>query len=222
MITHSSFEAALIRQEVPDAPVHVVPWSQKLQPTAIRFDQRRGVAFIGNYAHAPNLDAALWLVQEVMPAVRQLNPAVECLLVGSGMPDVLRQAVSPGVRALGYVDRLAGVFDQVRLTVAPLTFGAGVKGKVYESMAAGIPCACTPVAAEGMDLPEGLQTLVAQEPAQLAAIIVQLHEDSTFNAECRKLGLSYVKRKLSDARLDELMRPAVLGPKAAAVQGTPE
>ncbi len=222
VITHSSFEAALIRQEIPDAPVHVVPWSLKAQPTVVRFDQRRGLAFIGNYAHAPNLDAALWLVQEVMPAVRQLNPAIECLLAGTGMPDVLRQAVSPGVRALGYVNRLPGLFDQVRLTVAPLTFGAGVKGKVYESMAAGVPCACTPVAAEGMDLPDVLQTLVAQEPAQLAAIIVRLHEDSAFNAECGKAGLSYVRQVLSEARLDELLRPALLGPRTGVMQGAAE
>ena len=217
VITHSSFEAGLIRQEVPDAAVHVVPWTMTAQPTKTRFDQRRGIAFVGNYAHAPNLDAALWLVQEVMPTVRRLNPAVECLLVGAGMPDVLRQLVAPGVRALGYVDHLAGVYDQVRLTVAPLTFGAGVKGKVFESMAAGLPCACTPVAAEGLDLPDALAALVAEDPAQLAAILVRLHEDGAFNAECRAVGLAYVRRALSPRRVDELMRPALLGPKAAGV-----
>ena len=217
VITHSSFEAGLIRQEVPDAAVHVVPWALKPHPTKIRFDQRRGMAFIGNYAHAPNLDAALWLVQEVMPAVRHLDPSIECLLFGSAMPDVLRQIVAPGVRALGYAADLAVVFDQVRLTVAPLTYGAGVKGKVYESMAAGIPCACTPVAAEGMDLPDSLQALVAEDPAQLAAILVRLHEDSDFNAACSEAGLAYARRELSEHRLDALMRAAVFGPKAAAV-----
>ena len=214
VITHSSFEAGLMKQDVPNANIHVVPWSLKAQPTKARFDQRRGLAFIGNYAHAPNLDAALWLVQDVMPALHQINPAIECLLVGSNMPDVLRQIVGPGVQALGYVDDLAGLFNRLRLTVAPLTYGAGVKGKVYESMAAGVPCACTEVAAEGMDLPGILQSIVARDATSLAAVIARLHDDAALNAECRSVGLAYVRSSLSESRIDGLMRGAALAKQA--------
>ncbi len=219
VITHSSFEAALIKQDVPSANVHVVPWSLAARPTRTRFDQRHGLAFIGNYAHAPNVDAALWLVQDVMPAVHRINPSIECRLVGSAMPDVLRQIVGPGVRSDGYVEDLAGLFDQLRLTVAPLTYGAGVKGKVLESLAAGIPCACTPVAAEGMDLPDDLQAIVAPDAASLAAAIVKLHEDAAFNAQCRAVGLSYVRQALSERRIDGLMQAALAPPARKAASG---
>ena len=207
----------MIREDSPAANIHVVPWSVRPQPTKARFDQRHGMALVGNYAHAPNVDAALWLVQQVMPAVRLLDPGIECVLVGNAMPDVLRHIVGPGIRSVGYVEDLASVFGQVRVTVAPLTYGAGIKGKVLESMAAGIPCVCTPVAAEGLDLPDALQATVADTVAGLAAAIVRLHSDAVFNTECRNAGLAYVRQRLSERRIDELLKAAVFPPGRAIV-----
>ena len=96
-------------------------------------------AFIGGYGHPPNLDAARWLISEIMPLVRQRDPALECLLVGGGLPEGVRQRCGDGVAALGLVEDLGEIFDRIRLTVAPLRFGAGIKGKVIDSLAAGVP-----------------------------------------------------------------------------------
>ena len=141
-----------------------------------------------------------------MPAVRALDGEIICQMVGSEMPDSLRAAEAPGLRMVGPVPKLADLFGQVRLTVAPLTFGAGVKGKVLESLAAGIPCACTPIAAEGLDLPAALQAVIAETPADLAQVIRRLHTDEAFNADCARVGLAYVAKALSEGRLDALMR----------------
>ena len=215
VITHSSYEAALLKQDLPDSRIHVVPWSVPLRPTAVTWSKRRGLAFIGSYGHAPNLDAAWWLVQEVMPLVRAQDPTIECLLAGTDMPDSLRTVVAPGVQAVGRIEDLPSLFDRIRLTAAPLAFGAGVKGKVLDSMAAGVPCACTPIAAEGMDLPESLAGTVAADAAGLALVILRLHNDRAFNKACSKAGLGYVTEALSEARLDASMR-AALGPRAVA------
>jgi hypothetical protein len=213
VITHSAFEANLIKQQLPGANVHVVPWSMKPVPVRTRFDQRRGIAFIGNYAHSPNVDAALWLVQELMPALHQRDPSIECLLIGSNMPDVLKSIVGAGIRPIGYVPDLSTIFEQVRLTVAPLSYGAGVKGKILDSMAAGIPCACTPIAAEGLDLPDVLLPTIAAEASALVEVMYRLHEDVTFNEECRLAGLTYVAHRLSEAQIDKLMREVIFGAK---------
>ena len=209
VITHSSFEAALIRRDLPAAKVHVVPWSVPPRPTGVPWEQRRGLAFIGSYGHAPNLDAAWWLVQDVMPLVQAQDPSIECLLVGSNMPDSLKAVVAPGIVPLGRVEDLSGLFGRIRLTAAPLAFGAGVKGKVLDSLAAGVPCVCTPIAAEGLDLPESLAGLIAGDPAGIAEAILRLHNDETFNQSCSAAGLAYVAETLSEARLDSLMREAV-------------
>ncbi len=208
VITHSTFEQAVILNALPGAKVHVVPWSVPPRPTSTPWTERSGLAFIGSYAHAPNLDAAWWLIQDVMPLVRARNPGIECIIAGSGMPEALQMAVAPGIRPVGFVDDLQSLFGRIRLTVAPLTFGAGLKGKVVDSLAAGIPCACTPVAAEGMELPLLLQATVGEGAAALADVILRLHEDQAFNAACSAAGLELIAATMSDARVDAAMRAA--------------
>ncbi len=209
VITHSSYEAALLRQALPQARVHVVPWAVTPCPTPALFAERHGLAFIGSYPHPPNLDAAWWLLHDVLPLVRQRHPGIACILAGSDMPDSLRAAAGPGVTMLGHVPDLASLFGRVRLTVAPLTFGAGVKGKVLDSLAHGVPCACTPVAAEGIGLPAALDATVGATAAELAEVICRLHEDARFNAACREAGLGYVRERLAEGAVDTAMREAV-------------
>jgi glycosyltransferase involved in cell wall biosynthesis len=124
------------------------------------------------------------------------------------MPDELRRIVAAGIIPIGYVASLTEIFDRVRLTVAPLAYGAGVKGKVIESLSAGIPCVCTPIAAEGLDLPSVLRAHIDEHADAIAASIVRLHTDESENESCRCAGLEFVRKQYSDERLDAAMRQA--------------
>jgi len=219
VITHSTREAEALAKQVGAGKVHTVLWSTPTRPTRKPFAERAGVAFIGGYGHEPNLDAARWLIGEIMPLVRKRDPKIECLLVGSNMPEHLRRLCGDGVVAVGYVEDLADIFDRVRLTVAPLTYGAGIKGKVIESLAAGVPCACTPVAAEGFDFPEALQSCVGEGAGGLAALIGNLHGNARDNGVLSQAGLDYVTRNFSPEQLDAAMG-RVLAP-AGPLQPTP-
>jgi glycosyltransferase involved in cell wall biosynthesis len=164
VITHSADEAARL-MELPSIAaadkVRVVSWSVPVDPMRTPFAQRSGIAFVGNFAHAPNADAARWLVDEIMPRVRHEAPEVQCFIVGSDMPKDLRKALTrPDVHLLGHIDRLSDVFERVKLTVAPLRFGDGLKDKVLRSMAAGLPCVGTPEAFSGM--PDTLPIRIGQ------------------------------------------------------------
>jgi Glycosyl transferases group 1 len=130
------------------------------------------------------------------------------------MPEHLLRACGNGVVAVGYVQDLAEIFDRVRLTVAPLDYGAGVKGKVIESLSAGVPCVCTPIGAEGLDLPPALRACVVQGSEAIANMILRLHGDEAVNDECRRAGLEFVAATLSEAELDATMR-RILGLPAA-------
>lgn len=206
VITHSTAEATVLRQHMLSSKVHVVPWSVTPRPTAVPFAERRGLAFIGGYGHRPNVDAALWLTDEIVPALDNFGCSTTCLLVGSDMPDVLRNLQRHNVDPVGQVPDLAAVFDRVRVTVAPLAYGAGVKGKVLDSLAAGVPCVCTPAAAEGLDLPEVLLKQVASTPESLARSIRALPEDEELNRACSAAGLAYIGSRASAANVDTLMR----------------
>jgi glycosyltransferase involved in cell wall biosynthesis len=209
VITHSAVEAALLRQAVPEANVHVVGWDLKVRPTRVPAAAREGLAFIGNYAHQPNADAARWLVEAVMPLVWRADPSITCRLVGGGMTEPVRQLAGARVEVVGHVaDLSTGVFDRVRLTVAPLRFGAGLKGKVLESFAAGVPCVMSPVAAEG--LPTELQALVGADAAELAALIIRVHRDAEC-ADAADAGLAWVANAFSAASVTRGLQAAVSG-----------
>ena len=168
------------------------------------------MAFIGSYDHARNLDAATWLTTEIMPLVWARAPDIRCVLAGSAMPPWLRTPADPRIVSLGDVERLDDVLGQVPLTVAPLAFGAGLKGKVADSLAAGVPCVCTPIAAEGFDLPPPLDGFVAADAAGLAATIVRLHGSEAQFTAGRAAGLAYIERAFNGAVVDSGLRQAAL------------
>ncbi len=217
VITHSPVEAAILREMVPDARVHVVPWDVPVNPTRVAFADRTGVAFVGSYHHAPNVDAARVLVEAVMPIVWRTAPWIECVLAGSGMPEAMRRWARPGVVPLGPVQALDDVFARVRLTAAPLRYGAGVKGKVLDSWAAGLPCVMSPVAAEGLSLPHALSATVGADMAGIAAEIVRLHEDEAAHAQAAAAGLATIDGEFGVARVDAALAGAIDW-RAAAIQ----
>ena len=136
VITHSGVEADLLRRHLPTAQVHVVAWSVPIRDSGIGFMERSGVAFIGCFSHAPNQAAARVLRDGIMPLVLAASSHIRCHLVGSGLPAALREP-RPGLLVEGHVEDLGALLDRVRLTVAPLAFGAGLKSKLLESLAAG-------------------------------------------------------------------------------------
>jgi O-antigen biosynthesis protein len=215
VITHSTAEAEILRSlpaVIRKDKVHVVPWAVPVQAVQTPFGDRSGVAFIGNFRHEPNIDAARWLVNEVMPLVWREAPHIKCLLVGGDMPESVRLDVEgPRVDVLGHVDNLTDVFERVRLTVAPLRFGAGIKDKVIRSLAAGLPCVGTAEAFAGMaKLPAALiRDCIHDSASGLAATIVRLEQDPIANKRCGEAGLSYAGAVYNESRIDALIKQLV-------------
>jgi glycosyltransferase involved in cell wall biosynthesis len=215
VITHSASEAEILRSLpslIGREKVHVVPWAVPVDAVRKPFRERSGLAFIGSFGHEPNADAARFLVDDVMPLVWRDAPDIKCLLVGGGLSEDMRRKLEVGgVEILGRVDDLADVFERVRLTVAPLRFGAGVKDKVIRSLGAGLPCVGTPEAFSGMaELPATIvRDCVGQSARELAAAIVALHRDPAKNANCAQAGLDYVATVFNAGRIDALMRRLV-------------
>jgi glycosyltransferase involved in cell wall biosynthesis len=164
------------------------------------------MAFIGGFEHAPNVDAAKWLMSSLMPRIRRTAPEMRCYLVGSGFPPELEQIKSDGINVIGQVARLSDIFDRVRLTIAPLSYGAGVKGKILESLAAGVPCVYTGTAAEGMSLPAELEACRGDNDRSISDAVKRLHEDAALNRRCSSAGLAYVEEELSEMKLDHAMQ----------------
>ncbi|MCH9803815.1 glycosyltransferase [bacterium] len=170
-------EAALMRELEPAAKVSVLPNIHRSPQSLAGFDERNGVLFIGSYRHVPNQDAIDWLLSEIMPRIWEQDDSITFHLVGSDLPDELLRIDDPRIVVHGWLPHLNDVFERVRLTIAPLRFGAGLKGKVGDSLARGVPCVSTDIGAEGFG-PVADVLLVANTADELADLVVQTHNDA--------------------------------------------
>ena len=144
-----------------------------------------------------------------MPRVWQRNRSITCQIVGQDWSDFLTGKFDRRIRFVGRVPDLAAVLDQVRLTVAPLRFGAGLKGKVLDSLAAGVPCAMSAIAAEGIPIGPGLNALVGRNAAELAELICRLHGSKPFNAAMSTAGRTVITAGFNMARVKSALAAAL-------------
>ena len=143
-------EAPLLRRIAGPAEVVVLPNVHEPRtddPPPLR--NRDGLLFVGNYTHTPNVDSAEVLVREVMPRVWARRPDLTLSLVGRGLPLDRLGTLDPRVEAVGWVDDLDPLADRSLALLAPLRFGAGLKGKIGFALSRGLPVVTTPIGAEG-------------------------------------------------------------------------
>lgn len=173
----SEYETEVARKLVPGARVLTVPLAHAGAQQAT-LTGRADIAFIGNFGHRPNGDAVRYFLDEIWPDLRRENQGIRFHVIGDNPPDWLQTNEAAGVIVHGHVPALEEMLRHIRLTVAPLRFGAGVKGKVITSFAQGIPCVMTEVAAEGLSFPpEILRCCLATEGRSFAVLADALMQD---------------------------------------------
>jgi GT2 family glycosyltransferase len=193
----SDAELEILQAERPRARLHLVSNIHRIYGSATPFDARRDILFIGAFAHPPNADAVLWLAREILPLARAEIPNLHCHVIGAEPPSDVRALSGPGLTLHGYVPDVSPFFAGCRLSVAPLRYGAGVKGKINQSLAHGLPVVATPQAAEGMSLVDGESVLIADTPAAFASAIVRLYEDRALWDRISAGGLGVMERCFS-------------------------
>lgn len=214
-IVHSAAEAALLRKTLPEAGIAIVPWTIRARPTPIAFDERMGAAFVGGFRHPPNTDAVTWMGTELRPLIDD----VPISIYGADANEEVWRQDSGTFRVVGHVPDLAAALHQHRCTIAPLRFGAGIKGKVLDSFAHGLPCVMTPIAAEGLELPKVLQWLVAEDAAGLAAKLRALHSDDAVNAGLAAAGLQMIEQRFGTAAVGHALAEAIATAKRRSRPG---
>ncbi|MEA1943259.1 MAG: glycosyltransferase [Pseudomonadota bacterium] len=204
VLTHSTVERDILAEALGPEKVMLLPLIHDAAPTPAAFSERRSIGFLGGFAHPPNVDAVDWFLDEVWPRVREVDDTAEFALAGSKMPDRFRKLHGrDGITVLGFVESLEAYFNAIRVSVVPLRVGAGAKGKVAASLAAGVPCVSTPVGVEGMQLAANREIAVAETAEALAAQILQVFEDEAAWRRYRDHGLAYADRVTSRRALRE-------------------
>jgi GT2 family glycosyltransferase/2-polyprenyl-3-methyl-5-hydroxy-6-metoxy-1,4-benzoquinol methylase/glycosyltransferase involved in cell wall biosynthesis/Flp pilus assembly protein TadD len=167
---------ALMNEKV-DTPIDIRPVIHNLPPVRGDFQDREGILFVGNFNHTPNIDAVKYFVSEVLPEVRRSLPGIELNIVGNDPANIVGPMTTHKIHAFGYVQDLSDYYKKSRVVVAPLRFGAGLKGKIVEALSFGVPVVTTSIGVEGTGLREGEEVFVADDPVSMAAKIVEAYSN---------------------------------------------
>jgi len=186
--------------------VLVVSNVHELSAAVSPWEERRGLVFIGGFQHPPNVDAVLWYAHEVVPHLRRALPGVKTYVIGSQVPPVVRALGADDLLILGHVADIEPYFTGCRVSIAPLRYGAGVKGKVNLAMSYGLPVVATSPSIEGMHLTEGEDVVVADDAAAFAAAVHRVYEDRLLWQRLSEGGRANVMRHFSPAVAREALR----------------
>ena len=203
----SEKELELIQNELPKDKLHVFPLILNTPGTVKRFSDRRDIVFVGGFQHPPNIDAVQYFISEIMPLLRRDLPGVCFYVVGSKPPNEILALASDDIIITGFVEDLNLFLDKMRVSVAPLRYGAGIKGKIGTAMAVGLPVVATNLATEGMSLIDGENIFVADNSESFAKAVVNLYQNEALWNRISQNGLKFAEnawgaelawKKLSD------------------------
>jgi len=172
----SPVEQRLLQEKWPGKSIQLVSNIVDIPGSKTPFALRADFLFIGGFQHRPNADAVLFFVQEIYPLISKCLPEAKFYIIGDKPPLEITALSSDKIVVAGLQRDVRPFFDSVKLSVAPLRFGAGVKGKINQSMAFGVPVIATSLAVEGMELRDREHILVANEPENFAKALIELYE----------------------------------------------
>ena len=162
----------------------------------------------------PNIDAVHYFIESIWPHIRSKLPDVTFRIVGSNIPEeLIKHDGRDNIIVDGYVKDLDAYFNKIRITVAPLRYGAGIKGKVAVSLSHGVPCIATTIAAEGMNLIHGDNILVCDKATDMAESVVQLYQNPDLWNSLSENGIKFVNdnysRELGDKIVSRILNMAI-------------
>lgn len=190
---HFKVPAALLHW----CPLMVAPPTAAFAP----FEERAHLLSIGNFRHAPNWDAVLWMKNSVWPLIRQQLPGVQLHVYGAYTPPKATALHNPaqGFHVMNWAEDALQVMSQARLCLAPLRFGAGIKGKLADAMLCGTPNVTTPIGAEGMGDDQPWPGAIEHSATALAAAAVALYQDRERWTQAQEQGRQLLARRYAYA-----------------------
>lgn len=192
MISEVEIELLVEHFKLPRSLLHGCPLMVDLPTHApVPFEDRAHFIHIGNFRHAPNWDAVLWLKTTIWPMIRQQLPAAQLHIYGAYTPPkatALHNAAQ-GFHVMNWAEDALQVMSAARVCMAPLRFGAGIKGKIVDAMLCGTPNVTTPIGAEGMHAAEPWPGAITRTARCFAESAVQLYQDKTQWLKAQAQGL---------------------------------
>ena len=177
-ILTSPVEYEILHKEIDHSSFAILPnihaeFENHVEP----FEKRNDIMFVGGFLHDPNIDAVKYFINEIWPKIKQKIPNVKFFIIGSNPPEEIKKLASDDVIVTGFVNDLQPFYDKCKVMVAPLRYGAGVKGKVTQSLTKGLPLVTTPIGAEGMNLLDGEHCMICNSTDEFVEKTIQVYRE---------------------------------------------
>ncbi|MDO8726222.1 MAG: sulfatase-like hydrolase/transferase [Candidatus Methanoperedens sp.] len=195
----SPVEKEIMLKEDPSLKIKVISnIIREIKKPNTPFSKRRDIIFVGNFTHLPNIDAVIWFAKEIFPLIKEKIQDIKFNIVGDPTKEI-KSLSSDDIILLGYIKDadLFQYFDNCKISIAPLRYGAGIKGKIIQSLSYGSPIITTSIGAEGLNLVDGENVLMADEPNKFAEKVVMLYENEALWNKLSKNSIEIVERKYS-------------------------
>ncbi len=208
----SEYEMQLLKEtfHIPESILYYLPFlvddvSENDKKALPEFEERKDFMTIGNLLHTPNVDAVKYLKREIWPEIRKQLPKAELSIYGNYAPQYINEMHNPkeGFLIKGWTEDAMTVTEQARVCLAPLRFGAGLKGKLLDAMRSGTPAVTTSVGVEGMCGTLHFGGMVSDDAKQYASMAVELYSDKEVWKDAQEKGFAIVSQRFQKKHFSE-------------------
>jgi glycosyltransferase involved in cell wall biosynthesis len=157
--------------------------------------------FVGGFRHDPNIDAVLYFCEEILPRIKNVILEARFTIVGSNPPVEVKNLNNEYITVTGYVPSTTPYLQESHVSVAPLRYGAGMKGKIGEAMAHGLPVVTTSIGAEGMGLIDRENAMIADSPEKFSNAVIELMSDNDLYRKIQHNAMEHIEKHYSPQRV---------------------
>ncbi|MBU1101710.1 MAG: glycosyltransferase [Bacteroidetes bacterium] len=197
IVTVTEDDRKEIKKYISKKPIFLLPNVHEIVKVNIPFSERNGLLFVGNFNHNPNADAVLYFIREIYPIILKKIPSIIFYIVGNNPPEEIKRLNSKNIIVTGWVPEIKPYLDKCRVSVVPLRFGAGMKGKVGETLSNGVPMVSTSIGAEGIGIENNVHSFITDESKEFAEFTVKLYQDETIWSQFSKNGKKLIDSNYS-------------------------
>lgn len=215
-------DKSTLSPQIRDVPIYVLPNVHKINtPMDPMLTKPNSMIFVGGFKHEPNVDAMHYFCKNVLPLIRDAIPTANLTIVGSHPPVDIQALASDHIEVTGYVPDTSKYLRGAAISIAPLRYGAGMKGKIGEAMSHGLPIVTTTIGAEGFGLVAGKDLLVGDSAREFALHVINLLRDPKLYNTIRLNGWRFIRNHYSIERVEQLCHETLAAIQTAPVHKLP-